>query len=83
MYSHVPDGSSDYEYNLGLNQCGNYAAEGDCYNREHSFPQSCFNDQSPMLTDLFHIYTTDGYVNNKRGNYPFGETDSPSYTSSK
>lgn len=35
-----------------------------------------------MYTDLFHIYPTDGYVNGKRGNYPFGETDSPSWISS-
>lgn len=23
-------------------QCGNFAAEGDCYNREHSWPKSWF-----------------------------------------
>ena len=54
-------------------QCGNYTAIGDCYNREHSFPKSWFNDASPMYSDLFHLYPTDGYVNNQRGNYPFGE----------
>ncbi|MCF8346464.1 MAG: endonuclease, partial [Bacteroidales bacterium] len=62
-------------------QCGNYSGEGSCYNREHSFPKSWFNDGSPMYTDLFHLYPTDGYVNGKRGNYPFGETDSPVWTS--
>lgn len=62
-------------------QCGNYKNEGDCYNREHSFPKSWFNDASPMYTDLFHLYPTDGYVNNRRSNYPFGETDRPTYTS--
>lgn len=54
-------------------QCGNYTAIGDCYNREHSFPKSWFNDASPMYSDLFHLYPTDGRVNNQRGNYPFGE----------
>jgi hypothetical protein len=24
----------------GLQRCGNYSAEGDCYNREHIIPQS-------------------------------------------
>jgi endonuclease I len=64
-------------------QCGNYSDEGDCYNREHSFPKSWFGGEVlPMYTDLFHIYPTDGWVNNKRGNLPFGETSSPVYTSS-
>lgn len=54
-------------------KCGNYSAIGDCYNREHSFPKSWFNDASPMYSDLFHLYPTDGRVNNQRGNYPFGE----------
>ncbi|KAF0204395.1 MAG: hypothetical protein FD170_300 [Bacteroidetes bacterium] len=63
-------------------QCGNYNSECDCYNREHSWPKSWFGDQSPMNSDLFHLYPTDGWVNNKRSNYPFGEVSSPTYTSS-
>ena len=51
-----------------------YSQEGDSYNREHSFPQSWFGSNTPMYTDLHHIYPTDGYVNGKRSNYPFGET---------
>jgi endonuclease I len=62
-------------------QCGDYKKEGDCYNREHSFPKSWFNDATPMYTDLFHLYPSDGYVNNRRSNYPFGEVSSPTYTS--
>ena len=58
-----------------------YSQEGDCYNREHSFPQSWFGSNIPMYTDLHHIYPTDGFVNGKRANYPFGETSSPTYTS--
>ncbi|MFM2293315.1 MAG: hypothetical protein RIS29_3128, partial [Bacteroidota bacterium] len=34
----------------------------------------------PMYSDLFHMYPTDKYVNNQRGNNPFGETSSPSKT---
>jgi endonuclease I len=73
MYSDVPNGTPDYLYVFGNNQCGSYSGEGDCYNREHSFPKSWFNDASPMYSDLFHLYPTDGYVNGKRSNYPFGE----------
>lgn len=73
MYSDVPGGNAAYNYTFGTDQCGNYSGEGSCYNREHSFPKSWFNDAAPMYTDLFHLYPTDGYVNGKRGNYPFGE----------
>ena len=34
-----------------------------------------------MKTDLFHIYPTDGWVNNKRGNLPLGTVSNPNYTS--
>ncbi|MBN2806796.1 MAG: endonuclease, partial [Prolixibacteraceae bacterium] len=40
IYSDRPGGTPDYVYNFGSHQCGNYSAEGDCYNREHTFPQS-------------------------------------------
>ncbi|MBD5234137.1 MAG: hypothetical protein HDS65_08180 [Bacteroidales bacterium] len=53
--------------------CGNYSKVGDCYNREHSFPKSWFNDASPMYSDAFHLYPTDGKVNGQRSNYPYGE----------
>jgi endonuclease I len=72
MYSDVPGGNPAYTYAFIEDQCGNYSNEGDCYNREHSFPKSWFNDAEPMVTDLFHIYPTDGFVNGKRSNYPYG-----------
>ena len=81
MYSNVPEGTPPYTFTFFSEQCGNYGGESDCYNREHSFPKSWFNDASPMYTDLFHLYPTDGYVNGRRGNYPYGETDNPVWTS--
>jgi endonuclease I len=63
-------------------QAGNYKKEGDVYNREHSFPNSWFGGKvMPMYTDLHHLYPTDGFVNNKRANFPFGETNGDSYKS--
>ncbi len=50
----------------------NYKAVGDALNREHSFPKSWFGNASPMNSDAFHIYPTDGYVNNQRSNFPYG-----------
>lgn len=82
MYSDVPGGTPAYEYTFITDQCGNYSGEGSCYNREHSFPKSWFNDASPMVTDAFHIVPTDGYVNGKRGNLPYGEVGTATYTSS-
>ncbi|MEA3317546.1 MAG: endonuclease [Bacteroidota bacterium] len=81
MYSDVPGSTPAYDYTFRDDQCGNYTEEGSCYNREHSFPKSWFNDASPMYSDLFHLYPTDGYVNGKRSNYPFGEVGSASWTS--
>lgn len=77
MYSAITN------YTFGTDQAGNYSKEGDVYNREHSFPKSWFDDASPMYTDLFHLVPTDGYVNGRRSNYPFGETDNPTWTSAQ
>lgn len=82
MYSDNPNGSPDYVYSFtSSDQCGNYSGEGDCYNREHSWPKSWFNNASPMNSDLFHLYPTDGYVNSHRGNYPYGDVNNQTWTS--
>lgn len=73
--------SSTSDFRVGDDQCGNYTKEGVCYNREHSMPKSWFNDAYPMYSDVFHLYPTDGYVNGRRSNFPFGETDGETYTS--
>ncbi len=73
MYSEKPSGTDPYNYSPGATQrCGNYAAEGDCYNREHIIPQSVFNEASPMVSDAHFITPTDGKVNGIRSNYPHG-----------
>ena len=55
------------------NKCGNYNSVGDCVNREHSFPKSWWgSNKDEKYSDIFHLYPTDGYVNNQRSNYPFG-----------
>lgn len=70
MYSDVTN------YTFGTDQCGSYGVEGDCYNREHSVPKSWFNKQSPMVSDIWHVYPTDGKINGMRSNNPFGEVGS-------
>ncbi len=82
MYSENPSGTDPYNYSTGSTQrCGNYSAEGDCYNREHIIPQSVFNEQSPMVADAHFITPTDGKVNGMRSNYPHGTVSSATYTS--
>ena len=73
MYS----GTSDFTF--GSDQCGNYGGEGDCYNREHSIPKSWRG--GTKYSDVHIVVPTDGYVNNRRSNYPFGEVGASSYVS--
>ena len=62
-------------YTKVKDRAGSYTNEGDCYNREHSFPKDWFDDGKPMYTDLMHIVASDGKVNGNRGNLPYGETN--------
>lgn len=81
MYSENPNGRDPYVFSGQKHKCGNYRQESDCFNREHIFPQGTFHKQYPMRSDFFHIYPTDGKVNNYRGNLPFGEVSHASWTS--
>jgi len=81
IYSEKPNSTDAYEYQHNQNTCGGYSGEGDCYNREHIIPQSIFSSASPMKSDAHFVVPTDGYVNNRRSNYPFGIVNNPSWTS--
>ncbi|WP_462170487.1 endonuclease [Pseudoalteromonas xiamenensis] len=82
-YSEKPSGADSIHFTAVTDQCGTYSTEGGCYNREHSFPKSWFGGTvEPMHSDVHHIFATDGYVNSKRSNYPYGEVASASYVSS-
>ena len=81
IYSYNPNGSNPYEYNKGSDQCGSYSGEGSCYNREHTFPKSWFNNSAPMKNDVVHILPTDGYVNGRRSNWPYSEVGNATWTS--
>ncbi|SHJ14732.1 endonuclease [Flavobacterium terrae] len=81
LYSENPNGIDPYNYFYSTDQCGTYAKEGDCYNREHMVPQSVFNSSSPMVSDAHFIPPTDGKVNGMRSDYPHGNVASTSWTS--
>ncbi len=81
IYSDVPGGTPAYQYTLGSDQCGNGANhENSCYNREHLWPQSLFGSAYPMVSDLWVVYPTDYYVNNQRGNLPYGKVGTATKT---
>ncbi|MEO8235328.1 MAG: endonuclease [Flavobacterium sp.] len=81
MYSERPTAVDPYNYTSGSTQrCGNYSAEGDCYNREHMIPQSIFGSANPMVADAHFITPTDGKVNGERSNFPHGNVASASIT---
>ena len=81
IYSDVPDSTPPYQFVLGNDQCGSYNGEGDCYNREHLWAQSWTNNDGTEKTDLHQVFPTDGYVNNRRGNYAFGEVRNATWVS--
>ena len=74
MYSDNPY-SSENEFTFVAEQCGTYQSEGDCYNREHSFPKSWWGGSTsvPQYTDLFTVVPVDGWINGIRNNNPYGE----------
>lgn len=73
--------SSTSNFSFDNDRCGNYGKEGDCYNREHSIPKSWRGGSK--YSDAHMVIPTDGYVNNRRSSYPFGEVGSSSYTSAQ
>ena len=71
----IIDRYSDSQFTYNTDKCGNYSGVGDCYNREHSIPNSWWggDDTDTAYTDLHHMFPTDGFVNSKRGDNPFGD----------
>lgn len=65
-------------------RCGEYGAEGDCFNREHLWPKSWWggSEGTDAHSDLFVVVPADGYLNGRRANLAFGMVNSATYTSS-
>ena len=55
------------------NTCGSYSGVCDCYNREHSIPQSWWGGGTGGIgNDIFHVLPTDGKINGVRSNFEYG-----------
>ena len=79
-----PDGKVRDWYSNATNfthvtdKAGSYSKEGDCYNREHSLPQSWFKgggNVDLLECDIVHVLPTDGYINNRRSNNPLANVN--------
>jgi endonuclease I len=82
MFSDNPKGPDPYTFNFETDRCGQVnGQEGVCFNREHLFPQSWFNSELPMQSDINHVFPTDSEVNAMKANFPVGEVSSASKTS--
>lgn len=49
-------------------------------NTEHTWPQSQGSNAEPMLSDIHHLYPSDGSINSSRGNKPFRWVPNPTLT---
>jgi endonuclease I len=72
VYSDDPTDPDPYNYDPDTQNCGSYNSEGDCFNKEHTVPKSWSNNDPVAEGDYHHVLPTDGWVNAKRSNYPFG-----------
>lgn len=64
---------SDCKYDHNSTHIAGASHVGQGINREHSFPKSWFGGEvDPMFTDLTMLIPTDGFVNQRRSNHPYG-----------
>lgn len=75
VYTENPSGSDTHNFTPVVDECGQYSAEGDCYNKEHVIPKSVFNEANPMNGDAHNLLPTDGRINGFRAAYPYGRVN--------
>ena len=74
---------SNCKYNNQSNHPSGCSHVGEGLNREHSFPKSWYDSQTPTYTDLHMLIPVDGFVNQRRSNHPYGVcngSDAVTYT---
>lgn len=79
MFGYVDNNSNKVRciyggYELSLSQCsGRPNVTTTSFNTEHTIPQSFFNQATPYVDDIHHLFPTVDDWNNLRSNYRFGE----------
>jgi len=61
--------SSRYDWTCG----GTSIPSSTVVNAEHTIPQSTFDEKTPMVSDVHHLFAAPTKLNSARSNYPFGE----------
>ncbi|HIP32706.1 MAG TPA: T9SS type A sorting domain-containing protein [Crocinitomicaceae bacterium] len=88
MFTDRPTATGEVEYNhcTHRDQGSCPGGEGNCYNREHTFPRSWWGGGTTLSdtinTDMHHIYASDRSLNSSKSNYPPGMVTSPVTTGS-
>jgi deoxyribonuclease-1 len=65
------DGPSGHKYKE-IGDANGDGKKGDAINCEHTWPQSFFDKQGAMRTDMHHLFPTLSTPNSQRGSHPFG-----------
>ena len=76
MYGYIDneDGLIECVY-TGFTQQGGYVTYPNPINAEHLVPQSFFNSDEPMKSDIYILKPCHGNANSSRSNSPFGEVN--------
>ena len=83
MYGYIDKRNDGEVYCVytGFHQTASTTTHPDPINCEHSVPQSFFDSNEPMKSDIHHLYPTHGSVNSARSNHPFGNVPEEDATS--
>jgi endonuclease I len=75
-YQFVPGSGGNGNSYKEIGDANRDGVAGDFINCEHTWPQSFFNKQLPMVADIHHLFSTLSVPNNRRGHHPFGMANS-------
>ncbi len=84
MFTDFPNATGEFEFDHCTNRDNGSCpgGEGNCYNREHTFPRSWWGGGTSLNdtinTDMHHIYASDRSLNSAKGNFPPGIVLTPS-----
>ncbi len=85
MFTDIPNDTGEFELDpcTGRDNGSCSGGEGNCYQREHTFPKSWWGGGGSYPSDTFyvdmhHLTPADRTLNIQKSNYPPGEVDVPS-----
>lgn len=88
MFTDIPNATGEFEFDHCNNRDNGSCpgGEGQCYNREHTFPRSWWGGGTALSdtinVDLHHLFPSDRSLNSAKSNYPPGEVTTASTTGS-